>query len=177
LRRYLDRLYVISGAIGAIFVLVICVLMLAQSVLREFGVRTGGVNEVVAWCCAAASFFAMAHAFKHGDFVRVTLLLERLSERNRHRVEIACLSVAAVSVAYLAFWANKFTYDSWAFNEVAQGLVPIPIWIPQASFALGSLLLLVAVIDELVTVLRGAKPGYVVAVEERHARGDFSSDV
>ncbi|GAB3770668.1 TRAP transporter small permease [Ramlibacter monticola] len=177
MRRFLDRLYLVSGALGAIFVLLICVLMLAQSLLREFGVRTGGVNEVVAWFCAAASFFAMAHAFKHGDFVRVTLLLEHLPERARRRLEIACLAVAAVAVAYLAFWANRFTYDSWAFNEIAQGLVPIPIWIPQLSFALGSLLLLVAVVDELVLVLRGAKPSYVTAVEERHARGDFSSDV
>jgi TRAP-type C4-dicarboxylate transport system permease small subunit len=177
LRRFLDRLYLASGALGAVFVLLICVLMIAQSLLREFGVRTGAVNDIVAWCCAAASFFAMAHAFKHGDFVRVTLLMERLSATARRRLEITCLSIGAVSVAYLAFWANKFTYDSWAFNEVAQGLLPIPIWIPQASFALGSLLLLVAVVDELVLVVRGAKPSYVLAVEERHAKGDFSSDV
>ena len=177
MRRFLDRLYYASGALGAVFVLLICVLMVAQSVLREFGVRTGGVNEVVAWFCAAASFFAMAHAFKHGDFVRVTLLLEHLPERARRRLEIACLLVATVGVAYLAYWANRFTYDSWAFQEMAQGLVPIPIWIPQLSFAVGSLLLLVAVLDEVVLVLRGAKPSYVAAVEERHARGDFSSDV
>jgi TRAP-type C4-dicarboxylate transport system permease small subunit len=177
LRRFLDRLYFASGAIGAIFVLLIAVLMVGQSVLRQFNVPTGAVNDVVAWCCAAASFFAMAHAFKHGDFVRVTLLLEKLGERVRRRVEIACLSIAAVAVGYLAYWANKFTYESWQFNELAQGLLPLPIWIPQASFAIGSLLLLVAVVDELVIVLRGGKPSYVAAVEERHARGDFSSDV
>ena len=177
MRRFLDRLYLASGAIGAIFVLVIAVLMIGQSVLRQFNVPTGAVNDVVAWCCAAASFFAMAHAFKHGDFVRVTLLMDHLGERARHRLEIACLLVATIAVAYLAFWANKFTYDSWAFGEVAQGLLPLPIWIPQASFALGSILLLVAVVDELLIVVRGAKPSYVAAVEERHARGDFSSDV
>jgi len=177
LRRFLDGLYLASGAIGAIFVLLIAVLMIGQSVLRKFDVPTGAVNDVVAWFCAAASFFAMAHAFKHGDFVRVTLLMDHLGERARRRLEIACLSVGAVAVAYLAFWANKFTYDSWAFKEVAQGLLPLPIWIPQASFALGSLLLLVAVVDELVIVVRGGKPSYVAAVEERHARGDFSSDV
>jgi TRAP-type C4-dicarboxylate transport system permease small subunit len=177
LRRFLDRLYYASGALGAVFVLLICVLMIAQSVLREFGVRTGAVNDVVAWCCAAASFFAMAHAFKHGDFVRVTLLMEHLPEKARHRLEIVVLSIGTVSVAYLAYWANKFTYESFTFNEVAQGLLPIPIWIPQASFAFGSLLLLVAVVDELVLVLRGNKPSYVTAVEERHAKGDFSSDV
>jgi TRAP-type C4-dicarboxylate transport system permease small subunit len=92
-------------------------------------------------------------------------------------LEIACLSVATVSVGYLAWWANRFTYDSWAFNEVSQGLLPIPIWIPQASFAFGSVLLFIAVVDELVIVLRGGKPTFVVAVEQRHAKGDFSSDV
>jgi TRAP-type C4-dicarboxylate transport system permease small subunit len=177
LRRFLDRLYLISGAIGAVFVLLICVLMVGQSVLRQFNVPTGAVNDVVAWFCASASFFAMAHAFKHGDFVRVTLLLEKVPAGLRRKMEIGCLAIGAVAVAYLAFWANKFTYDSYMFDEVAQGLLPIRMWIPQSSFAIGSLLLLVAVIDELVLVLRGAKPSYVAAVEERHARGDFSSDV
>lgn len=177
MRRFLDRLYLAAGGIGACFVLLIGVVMIAQSVLREFGVRTGAANDLVAWFCAAASFFAMAHAFKHGDFVRVTLLLERLPPRLRHIFELTSLSIGTVAVAYLAFWANKFTYDSFMFNERAQGLLPIPIWIPQASFALGSLLLLVAVVDELIIVLRGGKPSYVVAVEERHAKGDFSSDV
>ncbi|MCJ0764070.1 TRAP transporter small permease [Variovorax terrae] len=177
MRRFLDRLYLASGAVGALFVALICVLMIAQSVLREFGVRTGAVNDLVAWSCAAASFFAMAHAFKHGDFVRVTLLLEAVPARWRRTLEIACLAIGTVCVGYLAWWANKFTYESYMFHEMAQGLLPIPIWIPQASFALGSLLLLVAVADELIIVLRGGKPSYVVAVEERHAKGDFSSDV
>jgi TRAP-type C4-dicarboxylate transport system permease small subunit len=177
MRRFLDRLFLASGAVGAAFIAFICVVMIAQSILREFGIRTGAANDVVAWSCAAASFFAMAHAFKHGDFVRVTLLLEAVSPRTRRMLEIGSLLIAAVSVSYLAFWANKFTYDSWRFKEVAQGLLPIPIWIPQASFAIGSILLLMAVLDELVIVLRGGKPTFVVAVEERHAKGDFSSDV
>ena len=177
MRRFLDWLYLASGAVGAVFIALIMVLMIAQSVLREFHVRTGAVNDVVSWFCAAASFFAMAHAFKHGDFVRVNLLLEKLPPAPRRVLEIICLAIGTVSVASLAFWATRFTYDSWAFNEVAQGLLPIPIWIPQASFALGSLLLLVALVDELIIVLRGGRPTYVVAVEERHAQGDFSSDV
>lgn len=177
MRRFLDRLYVASGALGAVFILLICVLMIAQSILREFHIRTGAVNDVVAWFCAAASFFAMAHAFKHGDFVRVTLLLEKLEPGKRRILEIVSLFIGAICVGYLAFWANKFTYDSFMFDEKAQGLLAIPIWIPQSSFAIGSILLLVAVVDELIIVLRGGKPSYVVAVEERHAKGDFSSDV
>ena len=177
MRRFLDRLYYASGALGALFILALCALMIAQSVLREFGVRTGAVNDVVAWFCAAASFFSMAHAFKHGDFVRVTLLLDRLTDAWRKRFEIAALLVGNIAVAYLAWWACKFTYESWEFNEVAQGLLPMPIWIPQMSFALGSVLLWIALLDELVLVLQGQTPTYVREVQERHARGDFSSDV
>jgi TRAP-type C4-dicarboxylate transport system permease small subunit len=177
MRKFLDRLYILSGALGATFILLIAVLMIAQSVLREVGVRTGAVNDVVSWFCAAASFFAMPHAFKHGDFVRVTLVLERLNPTARRYFELVCLFIACISVAYLAYWANKFTYESFLFNEKAQGLLPIPIWIPQSSFALGSILLLVAMIDEFFIVLYGNIPSYVLAVEERHAAGDFSSDV
>lgn len=177
MRRFLDRLYLAAGALGAVFVALICVLMIAQSVLRELGVRTGALNDVVAWFCAAAAFFAMAHAFKHGDFVRVTLLLEKLAPRRRRHFELAALAIGSVAVAYLAWSACLFTYESWEFNDVAQGLLPLPMWIPQLSFAIGSVLLLVAVVDELLIVLRGGVPTFVRQVEERHARGDFSSDI
>ena len=177
MRAALDKLYYAAGAIGACFILMVGVLMIGQSVLREFGVRTGAVNDLVAWCCAAGSFFAMAHAFKHGDFVRVTLLLEKVSPGVRRGLELISLAIGTVAVGYLTFWACRFTYQSWAFNELAQGLLPVPIWIPQSSFALGSILLLVAIVDELILVLRGHRPTYVTAVEERHAKGDFSSEV
>jgi TRAP-type C4-dicarboxylate transport system permease small subunit len=177
LRRFLDALYLGAGYVAAGCILLIMVLMIAQSILREMHVRTGAVNDVVAWLCAAAAFFAMAHAFKHGDFVRVTLLLEKVSPAAQRRFETGSLAIAAVAVGYLAWWANRFTWDSFVFDETAQGMLPIKMWIPQSSFALGAILLFVAVVDELVVVLRGGRPSYVVAVEERHAQGDFSSEV
>ena len=177
MRRFLDRLYDAGGALGAVFVALICVLMIAQSVLRELGIRTGAVNDVVSWFCAAAAFFAMAHAFKHGDFVRVTLVLEKVSAPVRRKLELTSLAIASISTGYLCWSAVKFTYESWEFNDIAQGLMPMPMWRPQLSFALGSILLLVAVVDEFIIVLRGGVPTFVRLVEERHARGDFSSDV
>ena len=171
------RLYDAGGALGAVFVALICLLMIAQSVLRELGIRTGAVNDVVSWFCAAAAFFAMAHAFKHGDFVRVTLLLEKVSASTRRKLELVSLAIGSISTGYLCWSAIKFTYESWEFNDMAQGLLALPMWIPQMSFALGSVLLLVAVVDEFIIVLRGGVPTFVRLVEERHAKGDFSSDV
>lgn len=177
MRKFLDRLYLAAGGLAALCVLAICVLMVGQSILREFGVKTGATNDVVAWLCAAAAFLAMAHAFKHGDFVRVTLLLEKMPPGVRRTFELMSLAIACAAIGYLAFWATKFTWESWEFNDMANGLLAIPLWIPQTSFVAGAWLFFIAVLDEMVLVARGSRPTYVTAVEERHAHGDFSSDV
>ena len=177
MRKLLDSLYLAAGGMAAACIAAIAILMIGQSILRELGVRTGATNDVVAWLCAAAAFLAMAHAFKHGDFVRVTLLLERLPAAIRHRFEVGSLALACLCIGYLAWWATRFTFESWQFNDMANGLLALPLWIPQTSFVLGAWLFFIAVLDELVIVLRGGRPSYVVAVEKRHAKGDFSSDI
>lgn len=177
MRRMLDALYRAAGALAALCVLAIFALMIYASVGREMGWRVGIVNDLVAWLCAAAAFLAMAPSFRNGDFVRVTLLLERLSAPVRRSLEVVSLGIAAVAIAYLACWAARSTYESWEFNDMAGGLLVVPMWIPQMTFVVGALLFFVAVIDELVLVLTGGKPTYVRLVEERHARGDFSEDM
>jgi len=176
-RRFLDALFDWAGRLAALAVLAIFLLMIAGSIGRFAAWRVGWVNDYVAWLCAASAFLGMAHSFKNGDFVRVTLLLERLTPRMRVVFETASLAVAAMAIGYLAFWAARFTWESWKFNDIATNLVPMPMWIPQLSFVIGAALFLLAVLDELVIVLRGAKPTYVRLVEERHARGDFSEDL
>jgi len=176
-RRALDILFDGAAALAALTVAAIFALMIGASVGRLLDWRVGWVNDVVAWLCAAAAFLGMAHSFKNGDFVRVTLLLERLSAPVKRGFEIASLSLAALAIGYLAWWAARYTWESYQFNDIANNMVAIPMWIPQLSFVFGALLFLMAVVDELVIVLRGAKPTYERLVEERHARGDFSEDL
>lgn len=177
MRRFLNALYDGAGALGAFCVFLIFVLMILAGVGRQMNWHVSGLNDIVAWLCAAAAFLAMAHAFRHGDFVRVTLLLDAVPAKVRRVLDVGCLLIASVSVAYLTYAATSFTWESYEFAEMATGLVVIPIWIPQATFVLGCWLLLIAMVDELVGVVRGEKPSYQRAVEERHAAGDFSSEV
>ena len=177
MRKLLDFLYDAAGYLAAFFVLGIFVLMIAQTVMRETGLKSGGMDDLVAWFCAASAFLAMAHTFRYGDFVRVTLLAERLSERARRIQEAGALAVAAAFTGYLAWWAVRYVYESWQYKEMSTGLLVVPIWVPQLSFSVGAILLFVAVVDQFVVVLRGRKPVYVEKMEERHARGDYSEDM
>lgn len=177
MRRFLDKLYDFAAALAALCVLAIFLLMIYASIGREVGWRVSTINDLVSWLCAAAAFLAMAKAFRNGDFVRVTLLLEALGPAARRVFELGSLAVAAAAIGYLAFWAAAFTWESWKFNDIAGGLLVVPMWIPQSTFVVGAALFFVAVLDEFVGALRGGTPTYVRLVAERHARGDYSEDV
>lgn len=177
LRRSLDSLYALSGAFAAVCLAAIAVLMLTQAFGREFGLLIRGADDITAWLCAAASFLALGHTFRHGELVRVGLWIDLLQGNKRWAAEICALCITAIVVAYMGWAVCNFVWESWKFNEVAQGLIRIPIWIPQTSFAVGVLILLVAILDDLITVLMRGKPSYQLAEEDRRTRGDFSESV
>ena len=177
MRRFLDRLYDVSGALAALCLAGIFLMMLAQSFGREAGILVRGADDIVAWLCAATAFLALGHTFRHGELVRVGLWLDKLEPRGRRYAELFALGLTAAFAAYMMWAVTGFVYESWKLDEVAQGLIRVPIWIPQLCFVAGVAIFLVAVLDELACVLRKQKPAYQRAEEERRAAGDFSETV
>ena len=174
MRAALDKLYTFSGVAAAVCLAGICVIMLAQSFAREVGYLLRGADDISAWLCAGSAFLALGYTFRKGELIRVGLLIERLSVTARHRAEIFALSLAVLCAGYMTWAITWFVFESWKFNEIAQGLIKIPIWIPQLSVVLGSLIFLIAVLDDWVTVIRGGKPAYQLAEEARRNSGAFS---
>lgn len=177
MRRFLDRLYAASGVLAAICLAGICALMLAQALGREARILIRGADDIVSWLTAACAFLALGYTFRHGELVRVGLWLDKLSPPARRTAELAALGVTALFGGYMLWAISRFVYESWKFKEVAQGMIPIPIWIPQLTLVLGSAIFLVAVVDELLAVARREKPSYQVAEEARRAAGDYSETV
>ena len=177
MRRFLDRLYDAAGAAAAVCLASIAAVMLAQAAMREFGYLFRGADDIVAWLCAATAFLALGHTFRRGELVRVGIVIDHLPPRVRRPVGIGALFIALAFVVYMAYAVLRFVYESWAFKEVAQGLIQIPIWIPQMSFVLGVLVLLVAVLDEFIVMVGGGKPAFEAAEEDRRARKDFSESL
>jgi TRAP-type C4-dicarboxylate transport system permease small subunit len=177
MRRFLDRLYAASGVLAAICLASIGVMMLAQAFGRGAGILVRGADDIVAWLTAACAFLALGHTFRYGELVRVGLWIDMLSPGRRRVAELGALGVTALFALYMVWAISRFVYESWQFKELAQGLIAIPIWIPQMSLVVGAVIFLVAVLDELTRVIRGAKPEYQVAEEARRAAGDYSETV
>ena len=159
-RSILDGLYRLTGYLAGLFLIAIFVLMMGLSIGREVGFNIPAGDDFASWCMAAMAFLALAHTFKSGEIIRVGLVLDQLHGRTRHVAEIVCLLIGSAFVGFFAWHAVRMTYDSWRFNDMAQGVLAIPLWIPQLGYSGGLVVLFVAFMDELVHVLAGHAPRY-----------------
>src|SRR3954470_8564550 len=160
LRRVLDGIYLFAGYAAAIFLLAIFAIMMVMSVGRQFQLNIPAGDDFASWCMAAMAFLGLAHTFKRGEMIRVGLLLERLHGRKKQIAEVVALAIAAAFVLYFTRHAVQMTYDSFRFNDMAQGVLAIPMWIPQLGYSGGLVILSIALIDEMVNVIRGNQPSY-----------------
>src|SRR3954467_1298373 len=160
LRRSLDALYLFAGYAAGGFLIVIFAIMMVMSVGRQFQLNIPAGDDFASWCMAAMAFLGLAHTFKRGEMIRVGILLERLHGRKKQIAEVIALTIAAAFVLYFTRHAVQMTYDSWRFNDMAQGVVALPLWIPQLGFSGGLVILSIALIDEMVSVVGGNRPSY-----------------
>ncbi len=160
LRSVLDGLYLFAGYLAGLFLIVIFLLMMSLSLGRGVAINIPAGDDFAAWSMAAMAFLGLAHTFRSGELIRVGLILDRLSTGARRGVEILCLLVGTAVIGFFAWYAVHMTYDSWRFNDIAQGVLAVPLWIPQLGYSVGLVILAIAFVDELVHVLTGHSPRY-----------------
>jgi TRAP-type C4-dicarboxylate transport system permease small subunit len=160
LRTFLDGLYRFAGYLAGLFLIAIFLLMMALSLGREVGINIPAGDDFASWCMAAMAFLGLAHTFRSGEMIRVGLLIDWLRGRTRRVFEILSLTLGLAFVGFFAWHAVRLTYDSWRFNDVAQGVLAVPLWIPQLGYSTGLVILFVAFVDEFVHVIRGGDPRY-----------------
>ncbi|WP_333834184.1 TRAP transporter small permease [Rubrimonas sp.] len=148
LRRALDALYLLGGAVAALCLIAILCLIVAQMLARWFGVVFPGATDYAGYAMAGASFFGFAYALNHGAHIRVSLVLNLMGAR-RYWLELACFAIGAVISSYLAWYAVRAVRWSLRFGDVSQGLDRTPLWIPQSAMAAGAILLALAFWDHL----------------------------
>ncbi len=175
MRRALDALYGLCGVLAALALLGIFLVMMAQMILRQFAIQFPGATDLTGYLCVMVGFLGLAWTFRKGELIRVGLLVENLPPPKRRVMEIFALTIAAVMVAYIVWWSWHDAMFSLEIEEVAQGSVAFPLWIPKLAIPIGAGVLLVAILDEWVAVLRGQKPGYARAAEARAAAHDYTA--
>jgi len=191
-RRCLDKLYMASGWLAAIFIALICLLVVAQVALNlvdristvltgtAIGLTISSYADFTGFFLAAASFLALTHTFREGGHIRVTLVIGNFSRPVRRIMEVWCVVVASAIAFYFTWYTALLVWESYSYHDLSIGMVAVPIWIPQSGMLLGLLILDVALIDDLVRILAGRTPSYESKGEdllEKSRRQDVVMDI
>jgi TRAP-type C4-dicarboxylate transport system permease small subunit len=159
-RAALELLYRTSGRLAGFFLIAIAVLSLAQIGGRLLGFAAHSFDEFAGYCMAASSFLGLAYTLRASEHIRMTLIVHRTRGAARRTLELACLAAGAFLAGFFAWHASDMAWFSYTTHDVSQGLVPVPLWIPQTGMALGLVVLLVALLDDLIVALGGGVPSY-----------------
>lgn len=137
LSHYLKRLARLFGALAALSIVLLALLVLTSIVARLAGVYIGGLTEGAGYCMAAAGSFGLAYTFLHGEHIRVDIVLNLLSPKARLRVEQLAIILSSIVAGFLAWFLCRMVSVSWRFGDVSGGSDALPLWIPQVPVAVG----------------------------------------
>jgi len=172
LRRTLDRLYDAGFVLAALALVAIAVLVLVQVAGRVIdrslialgrepvGIAITSLSEMGGFLFVGAAFLALAGTLRAGGHVRVTMLTDSLPAPLARALSVPVLLGALGLCGFALYSAVVQARDSYTFDAVSFGMAKFPLWVPQAVMVAGLALLAVAIIDELVSLLRGQTPGY-----------------
>ena len=157
MRRFLDFVYDGAAAVAALFMVGLLGMVLLSIISRQLHFHVPGTDAYAGYLMAAAGFLALAHTLKRGEHIRVTLLLNALKGRWKQGFEIWSLGIATLLAVLFAYYSCKLAWQSHEFHDISTGSDATPLWIPQIAMALGTVVLALAFVDELVLELLGRR--------------------
>ena len=152
IRRGLDLIYLWSGYLAAACMLAILVLTMGQVVTRYAGINLRGLTSYAGYFMAASTFLALAHTLNSGTHIRIETFSALLG-RYRRYAEVWALGGTAAIAGWFAYYSCSMVYWSWKLDDISTGLDATPLWLPQMSMAVGTVLFALALADNFVRVL------------------------
>lgn len=163
MRTALTALYRTAEFLGAALFVLIALPILALVFTRPFGVTVPAADEFAGYAMAGSFALMLGPSLRHGAHIRVGIVVDRLHGMPKRVMELLCLGFATALTGYFAFHWSRMTWQSFDFGDVSQGVLPIPLWMPQSIMAAGLLVLAIAFLDDLVGVARGRPATYETA--------------
>lgn len=178
LRKGLDLLYNSAAVLAGLCLITILLLIVLQMLARwdltsgvfyPVTVALPGIPDYAGYAMAAASFLAFANALNKGSHIRVSLVLNAVRPRARFVLEVWCFAIATATAWYVSYYVYRMLGFAIKFKDVSQGEDATPLWIAQMPMMVGSVILAVALTDNLLTLLITGKHRITRDVADAHA--------
>lgn len=167
LLKTIDRLCLWSAGVAALLLAALFILGFAEIVLRSgFGISLSFVVEYSGYLLVLVLFLGSGWTLSQDGHIRVTLLSEHVPARVRYGLDVICTGVALFVASVLAFSLCTYALGTWSRGTVSYFASETPLAYPQMLFALGPVILTLAVFARLVRLLRGDVLEHADAVHE-----------
>jgi TRAP-type C4-dicarboxylate transport system permease small subunit len=150
--RVLDKVYLCAGYAAAACVCLILVVTITQIITRYLGVNVRGLSSYAGYLMAASTYLGLAHALSRGSHIRIETI-SKLFGKSRIYFDLFAFAVGMVIATWFAWYSCNMVYTTFVLDDMSTDLDATPLWIPQATMAIGSALFAVAMADNFFTLL------------------------
>jgi len=155
MNKFVKNFYKLLLALSAVAMVATLGIIMLGVAAREFLWDIPGLDAYAGYAIAAALFLALPASLRHGDHIRVSMVLQKLSPRVRNIFEYWCLTAASALSIFFAWYAARLVWQSHAYHDVSAAAGVTPLWIPQLFMLLGCIGFAVAFVDALISRIQG----------------------
>jgi TRAP-type C4-dicarboxylate transport system permease small subunit len=160
LLRYINRLSELSGYMSAVLILASMLIVCYGVALRYvFGASTVWQLELSTYFLMFAAFVGGAYGMKHGDHVKIDLLVDRLPEKARLYVRLLASVLGFLFIVVVALIAYVLWWETTESGRTSGTAWNVPLTYPYLIVPLGMTLIalqyLVIVVDILRQIISG----------------------
>lgn len=148
-QQILNHLYKGCLILSGLFFVSVALLNIYDLFAPFLGHTPRSANEFSGYCMGASAFLAMGYTLRSNEHIRVNIIIRLLPQQTQRILNFIASLIAIALTGYLTWFSIDLTLDSWIYYDVSQGLIALPLWIPQSSMAIGCLVFLLATVEQL----------------------------
>lgn len=151
-RRLADRIARLSLVVASGIFLVLLLVVMASTATR-WGIpgQMTGSDEISGWLLAALTFCGFAHSLQAGAFIRVGVVMERLPNVWRRRVDMLGITLSTAFMAVVTYQIFAEWWDVLWRGSTVTGIYQVRTAIVRAPVLAGAVLLTLQLVLALLT--------------------------
>lgn len=150
--RVLDKIYLWAGYASAACIGLILIATVTQIATRYLGINVRGISSYAGYLMAASTFLGLAHALSRGSHIRIETISKLFGAR-RIYFDLFAFATGTVIASWFAWYSCNMVHTTFKLNDISTDLDATPLWIPQATMAIGTVLFAIAMADNFLTLL------------------------
>ncbi|SUO95007.1 TRAP transporter small permease [Suttonella ornithocola] len=151
LRRSLNAVYLFAGAIAALCLIGVAVLIVAQMVARQFHTHIPSSGDFIRLLTVWSAFFGLAYTMNCQAHIRVSLFISRLTTPMRRWWNVGAGVVATVMMSGFVWFFYQLIMESFEYQDVTEGEIALPLGWVQLPVLIGAILFTLSLIDYTLT--------------------------